>query len=64
MQAFAYRHLVPAKELDVAVSGRFMNRMPLKILSATPVKIPAGGTRPRSHLARQAARSRTGSDWS
>ena len=44
MQAFAYRHLVPAKELDVAVSGRFMNRMPLKILSATPVKIPAGGT--------------------
>jgi len=44
MQAFAYRHLVPAKELDVAVSGRFMARMPLKILSATPVKIPAGGT--------------------
>jgi len=44
MQAFAYRHLVPAKELDVVVSGRFMNRMPLKILSATPVKIPAGGT--------------------
>ena len=44
MQAFAYRHLVPAKELDVAVSGRFMNRTPLKILSATPVKIPAGGT--------------------
>ena len=44
MQAFAYRHLVPTKELDVAVSGRFMNRMPLKILSATPVKIPAGGT--------------------
>jgi hypothetical protein len=44
MQAFAYRHLVPAKELDVAVSGRFMNRMSLKILSATPVRIPAGGT--------------------
>ena len=44
MQAFAYRHLVPASELEVAVSGRFMNRMPLKILSATPVKIPAGGT--------------------
>ncbi len=43
MQAFAYRHLVPAQELDVAVSGRFMNRMPLKILSATPVRIPAGG---------------------
>jgi hypothetical protein len=44
MQAFLYRHLVPANELDVAVSGRFMNRMSLKILSATPVRIPAGGT--------------------
>jgi hypothetical protein len=44
MQAFAYRHLVPAKELDVAVSGRFMNRMSLRILSAMPVRIPAGGT--------------------
>jgi hypothetical protein len=43
MQAFAYRHLVPAQELEVAVSGRFMNRMSLKILSATPVRIPAGG---------------------
>ncbi len=30
MQAFAYRHLVPAKELEVVVSGRFMNRAPLK----------------------------------
>ena len=44
MQAFAYRHLVPAQELDVAVSGRFMNRMPLRILTATPIRIPAGGT--------------------
>jgi hypothetical protein len=44
MQAFAYRHLVPAKALEVAVSGRFMNRMSVKILSATPVRIPAGGT--------------------
>jgi hypothetical protein len=44
MQAFAYRHLVPAEALEVAVSGRFMSRMPLKILSATPVKIPAGGS--------------------
>jgi hypothetical protein len=44
MQAFAYRHLVPAQEMDVAVSGRFMNRISLKILSATPVRIPAGGT--------------------
>jgi hypothetical protein len=44
MQAFLYRHLVPAKELDVAVSGRFMTRMSLKILSALPIRIPAGGT--------------------
>jgi hypothetical protein len=44
MQAFAYRHLVPAAELNVAVSGRFMNRISLKVLSATPVRIPAGGT--------------------
>jgi hypothetical protein len=44
MQAFLYRHLVPSKELEVTVSGRFMNRMPLKILSETPVKIPAGGS--------------------
>jgi len=44
MQAFIYRHLVPCQGLEVAVSGRFMNRMPLRILSGTPVKIPAGGT--------------------
>ncbi|HOC56501.1 MAG TPA: hypothetical protein PKI20_12840 [Verrucomicrobiota bacterium] len=44
MQAFAYRHLVPARELAVNVTGRSVNRTPLKILSATPVKIPAGGT--------------------
>jgi hypothetical protein len=44
MQAFAYRHLVAAREMDVTVSGRFMNRMPLKILSAIPIKIPAGGS--------------------
>ena len=44
MQAFAYRHLVPAQGLEVAVSGHLMNRMSLKILSAMPVRIPAGGT--------------------
>jgi len=42
MQAFAYRHLVPAKELAVAVTGRGMPGV--RILDATPVKIPAGGT--------------------
>jgi hypothetical protein len=44
MQAFAYRHLVRAHELDVTVTGRFINRTPLRILTSTPVKIPAGGS--------------------
>ncbi|HOW17508.1 MAG TPA: peptidase [Phycisphaerae bacterium] len=44
MQAFAYRHLVPAKEWLVCVPGRWMQRNMVKILSPTPVKIPAGGT--------------------
>jgi hypothetical protein len=43
MQAFAYRHLVPAEDLEVAVSGRFMTKTQVKILTPTPVKIPAGG---------------------
>jgi hypothetical protein len=40
MQAFAYRHLVPSKELKVDVTGR---GPALQILSRMPVKIPAGG---------------------
>lgn len=46
MQAFAYRHLVPAKELKLAVidPGRFGSRPAPKILSKSPVKIPSGGT--------------------
>ncbi|MBI5387386.1 MAG: PPC domain-containing protein [Verrucomicrobia bacterium] len=44
MQAFAYRHLVPAKELEVAVIGRWTGRSAVRILGATPLKIPAGGT--------------------
>jgi hypothetical protein len=46
MQAFAYRHLVPARELEVAVADnpRPFASNSIKILSATPVKIPAGGT--------------------
>ena len=46
MQAFFYRHLVPSKELAVVVAGQprpFM-RDAFKIISATPVKIPMGGT--------------------
>jgi hypothetical protein len=44
MQAYYYRHLVPSKQLLVAVSGRWMPRAIVKILGETPVKIPAGGT--------------------
>lgn len=46
MQAFFYRHLVPAQELLVTIAGRAGPRNPgtIKILSATPVKLPAGGT--------------------
>jgi hypothetical protein len=44
MQAFAYRHLVPAQELLVTVSGRWIQRNPVRILSPTPVRIPLGGT--------------------
>jgi hypothetical protein len=44
MQAFAYRHLVPAKDLEIVVSGRYMSKMPLRIVGDAPVKIPAGGT--------------------
>lgn len=41
MQAFAYRHLVPAQELMVAVGGRGGSP---RIISTTPIKIPTGGT--------------------
>jgi hypothetical protein len=44
MQAFSYRHLVPSQELTVAVPGRGLDRGPLKVLSAAPIRIPAGGT--------------------
>jgi hypothetical protein len=44
MQAFSYHHLVPAKELRVAVVGRGRPNAPAKLLGETPVRIPAGGT--------------------
>jgi hypothetical protein len=44
MQAFFYRHLVPARELEVTVSGRGGGRGIGRILSSTPIKIPVGGT--------------------
>lgn len=46
MQAFFYRHLVPAQELAVTVNGqqRIALRDTFKIISPTPVKISPGGT--------------------
>jgi len=45
MQAFAYRHLVPSKELDVIVAGRMPGRASgARVLSPTPVQIAPGKT--------------------
>ena len=46
MQAFAYRHLVPAQDLkvDVIGSGRRLGGAALRLLGKSPVKIPLGGT--------------------
>jgi hypothetical protein len=43
MQAFAYRHLVPARDLKVLVMDRRAGQPP-KMLTALPLKIPAGGS--------------------
>lgn len=44
MQAFAYRHLVPAQEMGVFMPARGGGRGAIRILIATPVKIPVGRT--------------------
>ena len=44
MQAFAYRHLVPAQELMVAVLQRGGAAAPVRLLERGPVKLSAGGT--------------------
>ena len=44
MQAFLYRHLVPAQELRVAVLNRGMQRGSPRIMGEMPVRIPVGGT--------------------
>jgi hypothetical protein len=46
MQAFIYHHLVPSKDLMVAVTGRGRPRAPVKFLGESPVKLPADGTAP------------------
>jgi hypothetical protein len=43
-QAFAYHHLVPAKDLMVTVSGNARARFPARVLNTGPIKIRAGGT--------------------
>ncbi|HQI28487.1 MAG TPA: hypothetical protein PLT20_10425, partial [Sedimentisphaerales bacterium] len=43
MQAFFYRHLVPAQELRVAVSGQKMARGAVTLLGDLPLRIPTGG---------------------
>ncbi len=44
MQAFAYRHLVPASDLKVAVRRGAALRTPIRVVSQQPLEIPAGGT--------------------
>jgi hypothetical protein len=46
MQAFAYRHLVPAQEWKVRVTGAGRARGPWKAGVDKPVRVPAGGTAP------------------
>jgi hypothetical protein len=45
MQAFAYRHLVPSKEMKVQVIGRgLVPKSAFRLEDKPPLKIPAGGT--------------------
>jgi hypothetical protein len=44
MQAFAYRHLVPADSLKVTVLARGGTRLPARIMGSEIVRMPAGGS--------------------
>jgi len=44
MQAFAYHHLVPARDGMVVLAGYGGAGPPLKLIGQGPVKLPAGGT--------------------
>jgi hypothetical protein len=44
MQAFFYRHLVPANDLMVVVRRQVAFRTPIRITAEAPLRIPAGGT--------------------
>ncbi len=43
MQAFLYRHLVPAKEFIVFVQKAQWRTPPVEIVGGSPIRIPAGG---------------------
>jgi hypothetical protein len=59
MQAFAYRHLVPAQELRVFVSERGAQKNAVRVLSKTPIALPVGGTaRVRVNLPAKAIKER------
>lgn len=53
MQAFAYRHLVPAKELKVCVTGRGTTP---RVVAPSSLQLPVGGTA-RLRVSTSAARS-------
>ena len=44
MQAFIYRHLVPAKDWIVAVTGRGRSWANIRVVGEKPVRLLAGGT--------------------
>jgi hypothetical protein len=44
MQAFLYRHLVPAKELSVMVQKARWSAPPVTLAGRAPIRIPEGGT--------------------
>ncbi|MBE7557613.1 hypothetical protein HS125_01150 [bacterium] len=44
MQAFAYQHLVPARELVALVVGPRRGGPPVQLATTDPVRIPAGGS--------------------
>jgi len=56
MQAFAYRHLVPSRELMVAVRRAQYPAPPAELAGGGPVRIPAGGaTQVRINIPRRPA---------
>jgi hypothetical protein len=44
MQAFAYKHLVPAKALIVTTVGRAIPRVRVRVYDKPPIRIASGGT--------------------